>query len=230
MTTSSKFGFTFLEDRQDSAEDAVNEIANFLQAMSMATIVDRDLSAAPGSPADGAMYLVDGTPGGGDDWENHGADLAFYHDGWYFVTPKDGFIIHVDDEDIVLILEDGSWVQLDRYGTKTWAVTVPAPAAADEAFLFYTDKAITISEVRSVREGGTSVTWNIYHGADKTSGTNVFTSNQVTTSTTTGDVDNSGFNDATIPAGRFVWWEATAVSGSVTRFFAAIKFTFDAEA
>lgn len=231
MTASPKLGFTYLEENQASAEASVNEVANYLEALTQVDIIDRDLSAAPGSPASGDVYIVDGTPSSGDDWETHGGDIAFYYSGWFFFTPQDGFIVYIADEDIYLAHLAGSWVQLDRLGDRFWSAHLSNPQVGDEVAVWHSDAAVTITSVRSVQSGGTSVTWNIKHGTDRSAaGTSVFSANQVTTSTTTGDVDSSGFNDNTVPSGRWIFLEVTAVVGSPTFIEWIITYDQDAEA
>lgn len=109
------------------------------------------------------------------------------------------------------------------------AVTIEAPTNAENVGMWYTPVAITVSSVESVLVGSSSpsVTFNIAFGSDRTSGTNVFTSGRTVTSTTTGLNSNSSFNDATIPAGSFIWVTTSAQSGTVTQIELTINYTED---
>lgn len=97
------------------------------------------------------------------------------------------------------------------------SITLEDPTGTEDVSMFFTNQAITISEMRAVLNGSStpSVTWTIRHGTDRNAtGAEVVTSGTTTTSTTTGS-DVTSFNDATIVADSFVWLETTAQSGTV---------------
>jgi len=65
-------------------------------------VLDKDLSAPPGSPADGAAYIVGGNPTGA--WSGKAGNLARWSadlttPAWEFFVPKEGWSTWVDDED-----------------------------------------------------------------------------------------------------------------------------------
>lgn len=70
-----------------------------LDTLVMAGVKDRDLATPPGSPSAGHRYIVAASPTGA--WSGHAGDLAVY-DGsaWVFYTPKKGWLVYVDDEDL----------------------------------------------------------------------------------------------------------------------------------
>lgn len=107
-------------------------------------------------------------------------------------------------------------------------MTLESPVTASENFgMLEMPVAITITSVKVVLVGSSpSVTYNLAFGTDRTSGTNVFTSGQTVTSTTTGTTA-SGFNDATVPAGSFIWLTTSAASGTITQFQIRITYTED---
>jgi len=114
-------------------------------------------------------------------------------------------------------------------GTISKGFTIEFPSASENVGMWKTPVAITVSSLEAVLVGSAtpSVTFNIAFGTDRTSGTNVFTSGQTATSTTTGHTFNSGFNDATIPAGSFIWITTSAQSGTVTNIELTINYTED---
>lgn len=81
-----------------SAEVSVNTAHILLDALLCASVLDRDLTAPPGSPVTGNTYLVAGSATG--TWLGHDGALATYvtGSGWYFRPPKDGFVVHIVDE------------------------------------------------------------------------------------------------------------------------------------
>lgn len=108
------------------------------------------------------------------------------------------------------------------------SITIQSPTSSEDITMFFTNEAITISEMRAVVQGTSpSVTWTIRHLGDRSgTGNEVVTSGTTTTSTTTGS-DVTSFNDATIPADSFVWLETTATSGTVDDFNVTLIFTQD---
>jgi hypothetical protein len=113
--------------------------------------------------------------------------------------------------------------------SRSKSITIEAPTANQDNTIFFTNAALTISEIRAVLVGSVtpSVTWTIRHGTDRNAaGAEVVTGGTITTSVTTGS-DVTVFNDATIVADSFVWLETTAKSGTVNEFSATLIFTYD---
>lgn len=107
------------------------------------------------------------------------------------------------------------------------ALTLEAPGSSEDTTFFYAANAITISAIHAVVRGTSpSVTWTIRHGADRSAtGNEVVTSG--TTTTSQSGVTITSFNDATIPAGSWVWLETTAASGTVNELSVTIDFAED---
>lgn len=127
---------------------------------------------------------------------------------------------------------DGSWAAPPGSGTGafTKSITIESPTDAENISIWQAEAAITINEVRSVLRGSASpsVDWQVKHGTDRSAaGTNLFSSTQTTTSTTTGDTDNSGFNDQTVAAGEWVWLITSAKAGTVNEFHMTLECTYD---
>lgn len=122
---------------------------------------------------------------------------------------------------------DGKLTKATNFKSK--AVTIESPTATEDITLFFTDDAITVTQLNAVLRGSStpSVTWTIRHSTDRNAtGNEVVTSGTTTTSTTTGSVVTS-FNDATIPADSWVWLETSASSGSVDELNVVVEFTID---
>lgn len=112
--------------------------------------------------------------------------------------------------------------------TQLKAISIPNPVAADDVTLFYTPTAITVSAVYSHIIGSTNVVYNVQFASTRNSIslTSVFTSN-ITLTSTAGQTNNSGFNDATIPAGNWVWLNTVSVSGTPSLFHLTVEYTQD---
>lgn len=110
----------------------------------------------------------------------------------------------------------------------TKSITIESPTASEDITLFYTDDAITVTQLNAVSVGTTpSVTYTIRHSTDRSAtGNEVVTGGSTTTSTTTGD-EVTSFNDATIPASSWVWLETTAQSGTVSETNITLEYTRD---
>jgi len=90
-----------------------------------------------------------------------------------------------------------------------YTITVESPASDEDLTIGFTNRNITISEMRAVIVGGSSVTWTVRHGTDRSA-----TGNEVVTGGTTTTSDSSGsdvttFDDATIIQDSFIWLETT---------------------
>lgn len=113
--------------------------------------------------------------------------------------------------------------------THVKAITVEAPAAGDIISIFVANEAITVNSVRAFVRGSStpSVTWQIVHGTDPTSGVALFTASKTTTVTTSVDDITATFNDDDIADGEAVWLDISAESGTTTELHLTIEYTED---
>ena len=89
---------------------------------------------------------------------------------------------------------------------KSKSITIEKPSSSEDISFFFTNRAITITEMRAVLQNGStpSVTWTVRHGTDRSgAGAEVVTGGTTTTSETTGS-DVTSFNDATVVADSFL--------------------------
>jgi hypothetical protein len=72
------------------------------------SVKDRDLTAPPGSPAEGDTYIPAATATG--DWATHEGDVAVW-DGseWLFYVPRTGWLAFVEDEEKISVYKSGAW-------------------------------------------------------------------------------------------------------------------------
>lgn len=128
------------------------------------------------------------------------------------------------------VLYGSSEVRSKANNFKVKAITVESPTATEDLTMFFTDDAITVTQLNAVLANGSatpSVTWTIRHSTDRSAtGNEVVTSGTTTTSITTGS-EVISFNDATIPAGSWVWLETTAQSGTVPELCVTVEYTVD---
>jgi hypothetical protein len=98
------------------------------------------------------------------------------------------------------------------------SISIIDPVATDDITMFFTPVAISVENALSHITGATNVVFNINHSATRT-GTplDVYTSD-ITLTSTAGQSNAAGFNDATIPANSWVWLDVVSVSGTPTAF------------
>ena len=111
--------------------------------------------------------------------------------------------------------------------TSSFSFTVASTTASENITLKRFSQAVTIQKVSCVNQGGSSpsVTYNLPHGTNRTSGTNLFTSDEAMTNTTTGTQIYT-FADATLAAGEVMWLTTSAQSGAAG-FFGCTVYWFD---
>ena len=99
MGLSTRLQFTYMAEGAAGNAVSGNTALDRVELLIDPNILDRDLTAAPGSPADGDQYILAGAGSGA--WSGHGAgEIAYYKAGWYFATPKGGMQAYVKDEGV----------------------------------------------------------------------------------------------------------------------------------
>jgi hypothetical protein len=231
-STTPKLSIVDLIDGQSGAAARVNGNMRILDTLVNCRIIDRDLSVPPGSPSNGDAYIV--AAGASGAWASNVGDIAYWNSSvWKFIPPAEGFTIRVLDENVRLEYDGTVWQRIPTGAkVKQILVRIDSPVIDDQIPLMFSTEAITITSVRAVVFGSSSpsILWNLMHNSTRSAaGTQVFSSDQTVTSTTTGTISNSGFNDNTIPASRFVWVEMEgAPSGTVDAVEFYIEYTEDA--
>jgi hypothetical protein len=106
----------YLEAAQAQKHVTHNEALRALDAVVMLAVLDRDLSAPPVSPAEGARYIV--KPTGTGAFAGHDNAIAHFVDGgWLFHAPQPGWLAYVADENTFLIWDGAAWARaLDAFG------------------------------------------------------------------------------------------------------------------
>jgi hypothetical protein len=108
-------GLPYIMAAQSQKHVTHNEAIRALDAMVQLAVLDRDLSAPPGSPAEGARYIVGGSPTGA--WSGHAGKIAAYQDGaWMLYPPVEGWIAWIADEDVAVVWDGTAWTALTTGG------------------------------------------------------------------------------------------------------------------
>ena len=85
-----------------------NEALRILDGLVQLSVLDRDLTAPPGTPADGDRYLV--ASGATGDWVGWDLNIALWTDGaWLRLPPRTGWRTWVEDEALLLVWTGAAW-------------------------------------------------------------------------------------------------------------------------
>ncbi len=85
-----------------------NEALRALDAVVQLMVLDKDLAAPPGSPAEAARYIVAAAPTGA--WTGQAGKIAAFQDGaWAFYAPLEGWLAWVADENAVYAFDGAAW-------------------------------------------------------------------------------------------------------------------------
>lgn len=98
-----------------------NQAKRILEAVARGSVLDRDLTAPPGTCDDGAAYLVDATATGL--WATHDGDMAVAvgedaASGWIFIPiASEGKLLYVEDEAILIQYVSAAWAEFAGGGS-----------------------------------------------------------------------------------------------------------------
>ena len=86
-----------------------NEALSLIDGLLQLSIVSRGLNVAPGTAVDGNRFLIGAAPTA--EWLGHAAQIALHMDGaWRFLTPRKGWQMWVEAENILLVYDGANWV------------------------------------------------------------------------------------------------------------------------
>jgi len=96
MDNTPNLQLSYLMAAQSQKHVTFNEALRSLDALVQPSVLDRDLTSPPSSPADGDRYIVAASPSGA--WTGQAGKIAAYQDGaWQFYTPREGWLAWVAD-------------------------------------------------------------------------------------------------------------------------------------
>jgi len=130
-----------------------NEALRILDGLVQLSVLDRDLTAPPGSPTDGERYIVGS--GASGDWMGWDLNVALWMDGaWLRLPPRTGWRAWIEDENVLLVYDGSSWI-----GTTPTALQnlelLGIGTTADAANPFSAKLNAALWTARTVGEGGT---------------------------------------------------------------------------
>lgn len=85
-----------------------NEAIRKLDALVQLSVKDRNLSTPPSAPSEGDRYLVGSNPTG--PWTGYAGAIAAWQDGaWALLSPRSGWLLWVEDEEVLLAWTGTAW-------------------------------------------------------------------------------------------------------------------------
>lgn len=130
MTATNKLGLELLQNAAANQTLANTTFAHLNQLV-QAGVADKDLAAPPDSPADESLYIV--ASSATDAWAGRDGQLAYWlvaAGAWQFVVPKEGFLLHVNDEDVFYKYTGTAW-EVFSGGGSGGGMTNPMTAIRD---------------------------------------------------------------------------------------------------
>ena len=130
-----------------------NEALRILDGLVQLSVLDRDLTAPPGSPADGDRYIV--ASGGTGDWAGWDLNVAIFTDGaWLRLPPRAGWRAWVEDEGMLLVYDGSDWIGTTPASLQNLAL-LGVGTTADASNPFSAKLNAALWTARTVAEGGT---------------------------------------------------------------------------
>lgn len=110
MTTTANLGLPCIQGSQAQKHVTHNEALRILDTLVQLAVNDRDLTAPPASPVEGARYIVKaGATGAWIGCED--AIMAVQDGAWQICEPRPGWLVYVLDEGALLVWSGSAWIE-----------------------------------------------------------------------------------------------------------------------
>jgi hypothetical protein len=130
-----------------------NEALRLLDGLVQLSVLDRDLTAPPGSPTDGDRYIVGS--GATAAWAGWDLNVALWTDGaWLRLPPRTGWRAWVEDEGLLLVYDGSVWVGTTPGELQNMAL-LGIGTTADAANPFSAKLNAALWTAKTAGEGGT---------------------------------------------------------------------------
>jgi hypothetical protein len=108
MTDTANLALPCIEGSQAQKHVTHNDALRILDTLVQLAVLDCDLTAPPGSPAEGQRWIV--KTGATGAWAGHANAIAAWQDGvWQFNTPQLGWVAFVIDEATLVVWSGSAW-------------------------------------------------------------------------------------------------------------------------
>jgi hypothetical protein len=156
MSASANLALPFIEGGELLPDVTLNETLRLIDTLVQLAILDRDLNAPPGSPAEGQRWIVKASPAPTGAWAGHGNNVAAWQDGaWVFCVPQVGWFAYVIDEGTLVAWNGSAWVSaLAMLSTLQNIALLGVGTAADSTNPFSAKLNNALWAAKTVAEGG----------------------------------------------------------------------------
>lgn len=154
MSASANLALPFIEGGELLPDVTLNETLRLIDTLVQLAILDRDLTAPPGSPAEGQRWIVKATPTGA--WAGHANHIAAWQDGgWVFCVPQTGWFAYIIDEGALAAWNGTAWVDaLALLSSLQNIALLGVGTTADSTNPFSAKLNNTLWTAKTVAEGG----------------------------------------------------------------------------
>lgn len=130
-----------------------NEALRLLDGLVQLSVLNRDLTAPPSSPADGDRYIV--ASGATGAWAGWDLNVALWTDGaWLRLPPRTGWRAWVEDEGLLLVYDGSVWICTTPTELQNMTL-LGIGTTADAANPFSAKLNAALWTAKTVAEGGT---------------------------------------------------------------------------
>jgi len=145
MDETANLGLSYIMPQQAQKFVTHNDALRDLDSIVQLSVLDRDLTAPPSSPATGDRYVVAASPTGA--WTGHAGSIAAWQDDlWLFYAPRTGWRVWIADENVLVTWTGSAWLTTGQnlnpapmVGVLTTADTTNRLAVKSNAVLFAND-------------------------------------------------------------------------------------------
>lgn len=138
METTPNLKMPYILPSQAQKHVTHNEALRYLDALLHLSVTSRQYSSPPVNAQEGERYLI--AAGAADLWQGQAGNIAAFMDAeWFFFTPLRGWMMHVADENVLLVFNGTQWQSLvnpqPMVGVNTEADSYNRLAVASDAVL-----------------------------------------------------------------------------------------------
>lgn len=108
MSYTPNLSLPMLVQNQSGKEVTHNEALVIIDTLLNNGIIDTNQNTPPATPNVGDTYIISSTPT--DEFISHEGELAFYNNGWRFLTPKEGLTLWSKSEDKLYTYDGSNWI------------------------------------------------------------------------------------------------------------------------
>ena len=131
--TTAHLALPFIMAAQAQKHVTMNEALRLLDGIVQLSVLDRDLTAPPASPAEGDRYIA--ASGATGAWAGWDSSIAYWIDGaWMRILPSAGWMAWIEDEAQAIVWTGSAWIPVvDAMGFIAQAASVAVAREANGA-------------------------------------------------------------------------------------------------